>query len=771
MAKQSRSSKKKTKNGRQSKVVRKKERELEVDKETLRAALAVLIFVFAIILYLAPFGMAGNFGNYFYQFTHLQLGVAYYILPTSLLLASASIYSAKKKKIGKVKTAAIFTFFLSAIALFELMHEGAGGKLGKILLSPVSYAFGKVAGGLLLFALASVSVFVSLDTHPIKILSKIKERFESYDEEDEFEEDIPQNKKERLARKSSTVERKRKVGATEKLTESVQKIKEKVEDTIVSISEKKEKEDDKVKMDAEDKVSDTENYRLPPIKLLDRSKGKASVGDAKAKARAIKQTLAEFGIPVEMDEIKVGSTITRYTLKPAQGVKLDKIVNLKKNLEFALASSPIRIEAPIPGKALVGIEAPNTQKAIVRLGTLIASSEFQNNRYELPIALGEDVVGNKFVYDLAKAPHLLVAGSTSSGKSITVHDMIISLLYKYGPEKLRFVFVDAKRVELTLYNGIPHLLTPTVTDAKTAVLTLKWLIDEMERRYEILEEYQVQNIKDYHNKVLPKLIKKQEKDPDLTVKKMPYIVVVVDELAEIMMEYPKELETAIVRLAQKARAVGIHLILATQRPDTSVVTGLIKANIPSRVALKVPSQIDSRTIIDRAGAENLIGRGDMLFVSVDMPEPKRLQAPFVSKEEIREVVKYIKQSWQGEMFDEIDLSEVGKDNVVFSSGTLFDSEEDERNSDEYQAALRFVIETGKASASLLQRRFRIGYNKAARFIDMMEEDGVIGPPNGSKPREVLVSSLEELAQENNEPENEYIEGGEESENENKELLT
>jgi len=725
------------KNGKVKRSVRDRISE-EVASETLKSAAVVLLAAFAVVFFMAGFSLAGRFGTMFYEFAHGLLGFGYYLIPVSMLLLASAMYKTREKKTGVLRSVSILIFAISGLALMELFSEGLGGVVGGYVLHPVVYAFDKVAGGLILVSVAAASIFVAFDTHPMKLFTRQEQEDDVEDES--FVQDKLQLVKETVKQsipKKNTASKKEPAKETEtqngKESKIVGNIKTAVEKT-------------KNALDINTESFQSGNYTSPPISLLKKDRGRPSVGDVKANANRIKQTLSNFKVPVEMDEITIGPTVTRYAMKPAEGVRLSKILSLQSNLELALAASPIRIEAPIPGKSLVGIEVPNNAKTTLGLANIISSPEFASGKVLLPLALGKDIMGTPKIADLAKAPHMLIAGATGAGKSVTIHDLLISLLYKYGPDKLRLIMVDPKRVELTLYNGIPHLLTPVIVDAKKTILTLKWLISEMERRYDILEQFKVQNLKSYHGI----LEKELAKDPEADMEALPYIVTVLDELADIMQLYPKELESAIVRIAQKARAVGIHLILATQRPDVRTITGLIKANIPTRIALQVPSQIDSRTILDQSGAEKLLGAGDMLFLSGNMSKPIRVQAPFVSTQEIKEVVKFISKNFEGDLQDEINLEDVGKDSVAFSSGNLLEDEEDERNSDEYKAVLEFVISAKKASTSLLQRKFRIGYNKAARFIDMMEEDGIIGPQNGSKPREVLVDSLDEGATTENE---------------------
>ncbi len=462
----------------------------------------------------------------------------------------------------------------------------------------------------------------------------------------------------------------------------------------------------------------------------------------------IKRTLQNFGIQVEMDEANIGPTVTRYSMKPAEGVRLAKIVALQSNLELALAASPVRIEAPIPGKSLVGIEVPNISRTTLGMGPLVSDEGFTGSDKALLIALGRTITGAPQFADLARMPHMLVAGTTGAGKSVTIHDIVVSLLYRCGPERLRFIMVDPKRVELTLYNPIPHLLTPVITDAKKAILALKWLAKEMERRYNILEAERVRDIGSYHDTILKPALEKGPVDDKPMPEAMPYIVLIIDELADIMTAYPRELEGGIVRLAQMSRAVGIHLILSTQRPSVKVITGLIKANIPARIALQVSSQIDSRTILDMGGAESLLGAGDMLFLSGEMSKPNRVQAPYITEAEVKAIVANIAKNNEPTLATTIDMGEkvAGGTDAIFSS--MIGGDDDDESDALYPQAKQTVIEAGKASTSYLQRKLGVGYARAAKLMDLLEERGVIGPADGAKPREIIgAGNADELAAE------------------------
>jgi len=490
-------------------------------------------------------------------------------------------------------------------------------------------------------------------------------------------------------------------------------------------------------------------YIPPPLNLLAVAGGKANAGDIQHNAGVLKQTLANFNINVDMDAISTGPSITRYTMKPAQGLKLSRILQLRNELSLALAAHPIRIEAPVPGTSLVGIEIPNKVVAKVGLRSLFEDEQFTKSPNALQVALGKGVSGKGYYANLAKIPHLMIAGTTGSGKSVMIQNLILSLIYRNGPDNLKLIMVDPKRVELTLYNGIPHLLTPVIKEAKKAIIALRWAAKEMDRRYGVLEKAGVRDIGSYHQSIAFPAYEEAEKirakNPDEAAElelpeRMPYIVIVIDELADIMQAYPRELEAGIVRLAQMSRAVGIHLIISTQRPSVNVITGLIKANIPGRLALRVASQIDSRTILDTPGAESLMGNGDTLFMGEGMNKPERLQGGFVSEDEIKKIVANIISNNRGFPPELIDIGDqVTTEGAIVSEyygdSAGADTEDDD---DMYPEAKELVIKTRVASTSFIQRKLRVGYSRAARLIDILEERGVVGPSQGSKPREVLL---------------------------------
>lgn len=719
-------------------------------KETVRAILAVLMFVVAVFFVLAAFELGGVAGAYSYEWLSKLFGAGYFLIPLVLLLIGSSLFRSLDNSFNKVHVAGAFLFFIAGISLVGLLSDGNGGGLiGGWVSHPLEWLFDFYASLVILIALLLISIFIMFNTslrfEHFSILSGWLKKpvIERKENEEEEEEVVVFSKKDLEAKDSvEELEETMKESAQDDVQEDGEKrgVFSGVASKLKGVKGSKEDEMD-ARLHSEGIMYE---YSPPPTSLLKSDSGKPSVGDVKASANIIKRTLFNFGIQVEMDEVSVGPSVTRYALKPAEGVKLSRIVGLQNDLALALAAHPLRIEAPIPGKSLVGIEIPNRIKSTVGLGTLLDSEEFRESSKSLLVALGKDVSGDMHYSNIAKAPHVLIAGATGSGKSVTIHALVTSLLYRNSPEYLKFIMVDPKRVELTLYNKIPHLLTPVITNPKDAIKALKWATKEMDRRYDILESEATRDIGSYHDKVVKparkkfKEMKEEERDPLDLPETMPYIVIIIDELADIMASYPRELEACIVRLAQMSRAVGIHLLLSTQRPSVNVITGLIKANIPSRIALQVASQVDSRTILDAGGAERLLGSGDMLYLSGEMSKPKRIQSAFISEDEVKKVVNHIRKHYQGGLDEELDLAI--SENGNGGSGGLFDignEDEDEDEDELYEEARETVIQAGKASTSFLQRKFKIGYNRGARLMDMLEARGVIGPANGAKPRQVL----------------------------------
>ena len=477
--------------------------------------------------------------------------------------------------------------------------------------------------------------------------------------------------------------------------------------------------------------AEEENYEYPPVSLLGKNMKKANKAGAKAlteKATQLQRTLHSFGVSAKVENISVGPAITRYELKPAEGVRVSKIANLADDIALNLAAETIRIEAPIPGKQAVGIEIPNKEKESVPLRDVIESEEFEDNKSKLTVALGKDVAGNIVLADIAKMPHVLIAGSTGSGKSVCINTIITSFIYNAKPSEVKLVMVDPKVVELSVYNGIPHLLIPVVTDPRKAAGALAWAVQEMDHRYNLFAEKGVRDLKGYNAAI--------EKSGDETLGKLAQIVIIIDELADLMMVAAKEVEDSICRLAQKARAAGMHLVIATQRPSVDVITGLIKANIPSRVAFAVSSQIDSRTILDQVGAEKLLGKGDMLYYPASASKPVRVQGAFVSDGEVEKIVDFVKSNGVANYNEDI-LEEIERSNK--SEGQIEQENEDDDTDPFLMDAIETVIEVGTASTSFIQRRFKVGYARAGRIIDQMEARGIISGYEGSKPRQVLIT--------------------------------
>src|SRR3990167_1450122 len=590
-----------------------------VSSEALRGVFAILFVAFAGFLILAGIGVGGVAGALLYETLSWVLGVGYMLLPLSLILVAVLIFRSLERSVGWIPLVAMAIFLLSSLGLIDIAFPSSAGILGAAVADPMVGAIDTIATVVFLAAFIVAALIIAFDINLGALWERLRALASTESEPTDTSIDdvlvvgLPEDESEEESEPEPEPEKEASVR------------------TFESREAKSSEEGFPII------AATASTYTPPPASLLSKNKGKPEVGDVKANMNIIKRTLQNFGIQVEMDEASIGPTVTRYAMKPAEGVRLSKIVALLSNLELALAAAPGRIEAPIPGKSLVGIEVPNISRTTLGLAPLVSDDAYVNSDKPLLVALGRSITGTPHFADLARMPHLLVAGTTGAGKSVAIHDFIVSLLYRCGPERLRFIMVDPKRVELTVYNNIPHLLTPVITDAKKAILALKWLAKEMERRYNILEAEAVRDIASYHaNVVAPSVAKALVGKPAQSgkngepVEAMPYIVLVIDELADIMSTYPRELESGIVRLAQMSRAVGIHLLLSTQRPSVKVITGLIKANIPARVAMQVASQIDSRTILDTGGAEKLLGAGDMLFLSGEMSKPRRIQAPFIS---------------------------------------------------------------------------------------------------------------------------------------------
>jgi S-DNA-T family DNA segregation ATPase FtsK/SpoIIIE len=724
-------------------MARKKRKDRTVEREPLfddlspqtrQAIAAVIIGVLGVFFLFSLFGYAGMIGVYTEVSLTWLFGTGAWLAPlTCVFYVFALMNPREDERISISKILGISLVFISALASLELYQAGLGGAAGLSLTYPLTYLVGNVVTGVLLFAFVLIGGFLTFNTGLTWPL--FGKKTEDEEEEDELGLeglDLPE-----LEETSVEDEEVEEEEEEEKPKKGLGSIANKVSDTLG------------VNKDAGDIVIKhfSGHYVPPSLAILNKDKGRAKAGDVKANSLTIKRTLKEFGINVEMDAVESGPAITRYSLKPAQGVRISRIVALQQELQLALKASTIRIEAPIPGKSLVGIEVPNAVRSTVGLASLLKNPEYTDSPQPLLVAMGKDVAGGVHFANIARMPHALIAGTTGSGKSVTIHNIIVSLLFRNSPDQLRFILVDPKRVELTLYNGIPHLLTPVITEPKKAIKSLSWAVKEMARRYDILQAEGIQGLGLYHSNVYHPAKKEWEENGSIEEEKdnlpepLPYIVIILDELNDLMQAYPRELEALIVRLAQMSRAVGIHLLLATQRPSVNVITGTIKANIPTRIALNVASQIDSRTIIDQMGADKLLGQGDMLYLSSDSPRLTRIQAAYITGEEIKKVVAYLKEQ-DSQLLDTIDFEESKDGNASSFMSSISGEEGDDEQEDElYEQAKQEVIAAKKASTSYLQRKLRIGYSRAARLIDILEEKGVIGPADGSRPREII--SIEE----------------------------
>ncbi len=704
---------------------------LSVRPETVRSAVAIFLMLLAGVIVISS--ILGDYtGNFILQeILRKVFGYSQILLAPVLFISGLVLIGTVKWRFADLRVLIGFIFllvggsglfhsFYSAERALDAAKAGTGGGyLGYFMSSTLSNLI-SIYGAILVFvALIILALVLMLDKSldelletlkifsfrdKFKRLSQLKEHDESIEEDVMvFEEESP------LIHDAETHAKKPEFEIIPNLAEPID------EETVVSIKSSK---NDTVStlvpaLPYSDKV-----YELPPLDLLDDPPNTPiDRGDVNERARTIEDTLRSFGIGVKVKDMKYGPTVTQYALEAEPGTKIAKISNLQYDLALALASptGSVRIEAPIPGRSLVGIEVPNNSRAIVNFKDVLVSEAMKASKSKLALVLGKDVGGRTLVYDIGKMPHLLIAGATGSGKSVFIHNLMFSILYRATPQECKFILIDPKRVELVHYNGIPHLLSPVVTDIDKAPSVFKWAVQEMERRYKLLEAAKVRNIADYNKKS--------------GFQALPYILIVVDELAEIMVTDPAAVEKSIIRLAQLARAIGIHLILALQRPTTNIITGLIKANVPCRIAFNVTSGTDSRVILDQVGAEKLLGMGDMLFVPPDDSKPIRIQGAYVNDKEIARTVDFLKKTGIEPEFTEEIFKVEDTTRSISSGGDGVD--------DLYEEAVEIIQAEGKASASLLQRRLSIGYSRAARIIDEMEAKGIVGPQKGSKPREIV----------------------------------
>lgn len=684
---------------------------------------AVVLMLAAIFLFIGGFGAGGTLPVGLFHAAYWLLGWAAYLTPVALIYWGAYKFMTEDRRVPLDKLVGMFCVLLFAGGLGQVLftsknaaHQwtnGHGGAVGRLFGNAVLTVLDKIPTALVFFVLLVLAAFFAFGIDP-KIMLKLADLFKRRPREDE--EDL-------AALKAKAAEQ-----PGFQLNEGVPVVHHKPGEKprLAGLKNTAQKLTGDEAHEALTTASDP-NWQFPSIDLLNQKQDKADAGDVNANAQIIHDTFENFNIEVEMEGANIGPRVTQYTLKPPTGVKLTKITALENNLALDLAAHSIRMEAPIPGKRAVGIEVPNVKPATVRVSSIFLSREWQEIKSNLGLAIGKDISGAPIVADLDKMPHILVAGQTGSGKSVIINSILTSLLYRNSPSDLKLILVDPKRVELKPYDDIPHLLTPVITEPEKCISALKWAVAEMERRYHALSEVGKRNIGEYNN------LKKEEG--------MPYIVIVIDELADLMMMAARDVEALVVRVAQKARAVGIHLVLATQRPSVDVITGLIKANVPARIAFKTTSQVDSRTIIDQIGAEKLLGEGDMLLTMADAPKPRRIQGAMITEAETAKVTDFIRMQRPPQYDDEVVSQPV---QLTGRGGRVADFGAQDADDDMWRDAVQVVIDNRKASTSLLQRRLRIGYGRAARLIETMEEQGIVGAADGSRPREVLVHSVDEV---------------------------
>jgi S-DNA-T family DNA segregation ATPase FtsK/SpoIIIE len=684
----------------------------------LRGVFAVLLFVIGFFLLLGGFGQGGALPKGMFEAVYSVIGGAAYIAPLAFGYWGFYKFKTEEHKVPFMKIASmstllvLFASFLHAVTATSVVNpdsttswEGdTGGVVGGAIGSLALGMFAKVLA-VIIFLILTVLVVCWVFKIPLRVFLLLFKRPEQDGDTDINE--LKQHSTGFQLNEGVPVEHNSHQRATLKNSVSAKLAPE---------------ENHRALTEAKDP-----NWQFPTTELLIKKQDKADAGDVNANADIIKDTFQNFNIDVEMEGANIGPRVTQFTLKPPAGIKLSKISALDRELALNLAAQSIRIEAPIPGKRAVGIEVPNVKSATVRVSGILDDKMWKTLNEPLGFVIGRDIAGLPVVAALNKMPHLLIAGQTGSGKSVMINTLLTSLLYNNSPADLKLILVDPKQVELTPYNDIPHLLTPVITEPEKCISALKWAVSEMERRLRTFAEHHKRNIVEYNNL----------KDQD----SMPYVVIVIDELADLMMMAARDVEALIVRIAQKARAAGIHLVLATQRPSVDVITGLIKANVPARIAFTVASQVDSRTIIDGIGAEKLLGMGDMLFSTSDMPKPKRVQGAFITDEETVKVNDFLRMQRPPQYDDEVVSQpvQIGKGGVVVDAGPSGGDDDDM-----WRDAVHVVVENRKASTSLLQRRLRIGYGRASRLIDMMEEQGIVSSADGSKPRDVLISSMDDV---------------------------
>lgn len=681
---------------------------------------AVLMFLLAVFILLGGFGTGGPLPQNLFDGAYWALGWGGFMVPVALVFFGILKFSSEDRQIPLAKLVSMLAFMTMSVSWLHVAFAeklaagtytgGHGGEIGKLFGDLALNALDQTPAAVMFFIFAMLLFFLTFSISPKIIVSLVRLLIPKKSPDTDLA-DLKAKESSFKMNEGVPVEHhgNREPGPRlSNFKNTAQKLTpEESHSALVTASDP--------------------DWKFPGLDLLNQKQDKADAGDVEGNAKIIKETLANFNMKVEMEGANIGPRVTQFTLRPPAGAKLTKITALADNLALDLAAQSIRIEAPIPGKRAVGIEVPNIKAATVRISSILQTREWQEATSPLTFVIGKDISGSPVLGDLDRMPHLLVAGQTGSGKSVMINSILTSLLYRNSPADLKLILVDPKQVELKPYDDIPHLLTPVITEPEKCISALKWTVAEMERRYRALSEVHRRNIAEYNN------LKKEEG--------MPYIVVVIDELSDLMMAAARDVESLVVRIAQKARAVGIHLVLATQRPSVDVITGLIKANVPARIAFTTTSQVDSRTIIDQVGAEKLLNSGDMLITTADNPKPRRVQAALIEDAEALKVNDFIRMQRPPNYDDEVVSQPVqlnGKGGIVADYGGQ------DADDDMYKDAVRAVIDGKKASTSLLQRRLRIGYGRAARLIETMEEQGIISHADGNRPREVLVSSLDDV---------------------------
>ena len=710
---------------------------------------ALFLIAFSLLLILSWFGLGGPILDWLYKTSLSFVGYAVYVVPLLFIYVAVEIFRAEENRLPfmmKFATGLSLVWFAGLFGLLKAADgKTTGGFIGDFVNdNAILLLVNKGVAAFVYILLILITVLFIIRVSPITIIKKLWQMTRRDTSEQDENVKVMRNAAALDAPKGKST-----LTADFKMNAGVSVVGEEEEKKGSRLSSfKGATPRDKA---AEERaalvtISDP-NWEAPSVDLLEKKQSPADAGDVQQNAQIIKDTLSEFNIDVDMEGANIGPKVTQYTLKPPSGVKLTRITQLETNIALNLAAQSLRIEAPIPGQKAVGIEVPNRKAADVRLHSILTSPQWKTDTEPLKFAIGKDISGQATLGDLNKMPHLLIAGQTGSGKSVMINTLLTSLLYHNSPSEMKLILVDPKQVEMAPYEDIPHLITPVINEPEKTISALKWAVNEMERRYKLLAENKVRDIATYNTMIQKGGKKITVADEDGIPQEhqdgaMPYIVIVIDELADLMMVASRDVEALIVRLAQKARAVGIHLVLATQRPSVDVITGLIKANVPARIAFTVASQIDSRTILDQVGAEKLLGQGDMLMLTPSMSKPKRIQGAWVTDEEVIKISDHLRAQSPPQYNDEVVSQPVtlnGKGGVVMD----FDNNGD-GDDDMYRDAVRVVIDSGKASASLLQRRLRVGYARAARLIENMEEQGIIGPADGARPRDVLVGSFDDV---------------------------